>query len=158
MVSPRSLYRRHNRKEYPYLRFLKRFLQFSVSHYLPAAESFLFILKFISNHGIMGIYCKWKRIDGVDFHIAETLNLKNKLESHLFIRLWKDFIKSKAEMKRDFSQWCKILCAVAFIYCNRHLLHFEMYYISCDIFRLCRAAFGLKPVILYCFVIFSSRH
>ena len=72
----------------------------------------------------MGIYCKWKRIDGVDFHIAETLNLKNKLESHLFIRLWKDFIKSKAEMKRDFSQWCKILYEVAFIYCNRHLLHF----------------------------------
>ena len=91
------------------LRIFDILFQFSVSHYLAAAESFLFILKFISIYGIMGIYCKWKRIDGVDFHIAETLNLKNKLESHLFIRLWKDFIKSKAEMKRNLSQWCKSL-------------------------------------------------
>ena len=131
-------YRRHNRKEYPYLRFLKRFLQFSVSHYLPAAESFLFILKFISNHGIMGIYCKWKRIDGVDFHIAETLNLKNKLESHLFIRLWKDFIKSKAEMKRDFSQWCRILCEVTFIYCNTKtfIAFYQWVKMKCIIFHV----------------------
>ena len=89
-----SYYLGRNNEEYQKV-FWRFFLNFRYHIiYGSAAESFLFILKFISNHGIMGIYCKWKRIDGVDFHIAETLNLKNKLESHLFIRLWKDFIKS----------------------------------------------------------------